>query len=221
MSRLPESVAALALSIGLCATATAGPALAEPTSTASTTTAVPTTTEPTTPQPTTPQPTTTEPTSAVPTTDTQVPGGIAPRVVGYLGRPKDKPLSGWPRSDAVPGVEVFLRDQATGAVVARAVTEANGTFTFRDVPAGTYEFGVGGPWRLLSAPVLVVRAGEDGPVPMPHFVYVEPVPAPPGAGGGAAPREELAATGAGVGLLALLGVLALVAGGVLVRRVRT
>lgn len=219
MSRLPESVAALALSLALCFTTAAGPAAAEPTATP-TTPAVPTSTDPTSTDPTPGAPT-----STAPTTGTSEPGGIAPRVVGYLGWPGAKPLNGWPLSKPVPGVEVVLTDQVTGAVVARAVTEAGGSFTFLDLPAGTYGFAVRGPWRLTSDPYLVALAGEDGPVPMRHWYYVEPGPeqpgpGQPGAGGGAAPREELAATGADVAWLALAGLLALLAGTVLVRRVR-
>ncbi|NUT91429.1 MAG: translation initiation factor 2, partial [Saccharothrix sp.] len=51
MSRLPESVAALALSLALCFTTAAGPAAAEPTATP-TTPAVPTSTDPTSTDPT-------------------------------------------------------------------------------------------------------------------------------------------------------------------------
>ncbi|NUT92883.1 MAG: LPXTG cell wall anchor domain-containing protein [Saccharothrix sp.] len=92
-----------------------------------------------------------------------------------------------------------------------------------DLPAGTYGFAIRGPWRLTSDPYLVALAGEDGPVPLRHWYYVEPAPDQPGPGGpgaGPAPREELAATGTDVGWLALAGLVALLAGTVLVRRAR-
>lgn len=57
------------------------------------------------------------------------PGGGKPGVVeqGELG---------------IPGVTVELRD-STGRVVQRANTDSNGTFDFRNVPAGTYNAGIG------------------------------------------------------------------------------
>ncbi|UOZ05679.1 hypothetical protein [Amycolatopsis sp. WQ 127309] len=39
-------------------------------------------------------------------------------------------------------MKVYLRNHVTGAVVARAVTGSGGGFTFRDVPADLYDFGI-------------------------------------------------------------------------------
>lgn len=41
--------------------------------------------------------------------------------------------------DPVPGLQVFLRDQATGAILGHDLTDANGYFSFAQVPLGTYE----------------------------------------------------------------------------------
>ncbi|AGM07214.1 hypothetical protein AORI_4630 [Amycolatopsis keratiniphila] len=112
----------------------------------------------------------------------RTPGGMAPRVDGYLGRFLWKPQLGLPYSDPLPGVKVYLRNQVTGAVVARAVTGGNGGFTFRNVPADLYDFGIVGPWKMVySDPEFVVRDGENGPGDNPyrHFYFVVPGPAQP------------------------------------------
>ncbi|MEU7526961.1 site-2 protease family protein [Saccharothrix sp. NPDC042600] len=153
----------------------------------------------------------------------RVPGGLAPRVVGYLGLFRSKPLLGPPNSEPLPGVKVYLRDQVTGTVVTRAVTEANGSFTFLDVPAGLYDFGVVGPWRLVhSDPRFIVRDGEDGPAFLRHWYYVvpgpdQPDPDPPPTATPAPPhhRPPLAATGTGITWLATSGLLTLAAGATL------
>ncbi|SEC65808.1 CARDB protein [Amycolatopsis tolypomycina] len=75
----------------------------------------------------------------------RIPGGLAPKVVGYLGLFRYKPVLGSPASDPLPGVKVYLRDQVTGRVVTRAVTDAEGNFAFYRVPANTYDVGVVGP----------------------------------------------------------------------------
>lgn len=112
----------------------------------------------------------------------RIPGGMAPRVDGYLGRFLWKPQLGLPYSDPLPGVKVYLRNQVTGAVVARAVTSGSGGFTFRNVPADLYDFGIVGPWTMVySDPEFVVRDGENGPGDNPyrHLYFVVPGPNQP------------------------------------------
>ncbi|WP_206797052.1 CARDB domain-containing protein [Amycolatopsis sp. MtRt-6] len=110
----------------------------------------------------------------------RVPGGMAPKVVGYLGLFRYKPILGFPSSDPLPGVKVYLRNQVTGAVVARAVSGTGGDFTFYEVPAGIYEFGIVGPWRLVyTDPEFLVRDGENGviqTIPYNHHIIVVPGP---------------------------------------------
>ncbi|MFD5247694.1 SdrD B-like domain-containing protein [Amycolatopsis sp. NPDC058340] len=172
----------------------------------------------------------------------RIPGGMAPRVDGYLGRFLWKPQLGLPYSDPLPGVKVYLRNQATGAVVARAVTGSSGGFTFRNVPAGLYDFGIVGPWTMVySDPEFVVRDGENGPgdnpyrhlyfvVPGPYQPDPDPVPpskspqvAMPGPGptqprlsAPHTPAPGLATTGVGVTWLALGGMVTMMAGAALV-----
>lgn len=113
----------------------------------------------------------------------RVPGGLAPKVVGYLGLFRYKPVLGFPSSDPLPGVKVYLRNQVTGAVVARAVSGTGGGFTFYDVPADIYDFGIVGPWRLVyTDPDFLVRDGENGviqSIPYNHHVIVVPGPDQP------------------------------------------
>ncbi|MEU5265525.1 SdrD B-like domain-containing protein [Amycolatopsis sp. NPDC021455] len=165
----------------------------------------------------------------------RIPGGMAPRVDGHLGRFVRKPQLGLPESTPLPGVKVYLRDQVSRAVVTRAVTDGNGDFTFRNVPAGLYDFGIVGPWAMVySDPEFVVRDGENGPGDNPYRHYyvvvpgpyqpdpdpapppgVHPAPAPGPAP--AAPRPPgLATTGVGVTWLALGGFLATTTGAALV-----
>jgi hypothetical protein len=157
----------------------------------------------------------------------RVPGGVAPRVTGVLIRVRGQNPTEPPYGDPLPGVKVYLRDAIGNAVVARAVTDANGRFTFYDVPAGLYNSGVVGPWRSYGGTEFVVRAGENGSYL--HWVYVVPGPDQPDPdavppegtppGGGAPPDAqlpELAATGTGVARLALSGLLTLLIGAGLV-----
>ncbi|OKK01369.1 SdrD B-like domain-containing protein [Amycolatopsis sp. CB00013] len=170
----------------------------------------------------------------------RIPGGMAPRVDGYLGRFLWKPQLGLPYSDPLPGVKVYLRNQVTGAVVARAVTGDNGGFTFRNVPADLYDFGIVGPWTMVySDPEFVIRDGENGPGgnPYRHLYFVvpgpyrpDPDPAPPPGGRQvhlpgppstvprpAAPHPSgLATTGVGVIWLALGGMITMTTGAALV-----
>jgi hypothetical protein len=148
----------------------------------------------------------------------KVPGGVARMALGLLLHdPRSEPASQVLLPvDRVPGVKVYLRDRATGAVVARAVSDPDGYFRFHDVPADEYEFGVVGPWK--AGVLFAVRHGENGdPV---HVIRLSrgpvqpdpdavPAPGAPVAGG-------LADTGVEVAWLALSGLLALAMGAGLV-----
>lgn len=147
---------------------------------------------------------------------------------------------GGPRVGApVPDAVIYLKDQVTGAVIARATTDVGGVFRFLDVPAGLHDVGVVGPWRITYGSDFVVKGSEDGSVRS-HLVLVlpgpdqpdpgpvlrpapQPEPAPqPGSGPrpepGPGPGPLLAATGANIAWLALGGLLTLLAGiGLVVR----
>ncbi|MBB5802076.1 hypothetical protein F4560_001844 [Saccharothrix ecbatanensis] len=172
----------------------------------------------------------------------RVPGGRAPKVAGLvaLERPRSgtaplgPPVPGAP----VPNLKVYLKDQFTGAVFVRATTNASGVFEFFDVPAGTHQFGVVGPWEIVhGGPVFPVTAGDNGspsnhlvllvpgtdkpdpdPAPRPNDPSPPPGTAPPGAAPpGTGPAQQptaaqLAATGVNVTWLALGGLLTLLAG---------
>lgn len=155
----------------------------------------------------------------------RVPGGTAPRVNGNVVLVQGQNPLGQPSGDPLPGVKIYLRDAISQAVVARDVTDTKGHYTFRTVPAGLYDVGLVGPWRLYGGEEIIALAGEDG-LPE-HPVYVvpgpyqadpdtappagaEPVPAP-GSG-----QPPLAATGSGVTRLALSGLLTLLIGAGLV-----
>ncbi|MET8846838.1 hypothetical protein [Amycolatopsis sp. NPDC004625] len=167
----------------------------------------------------------------------RVPGGIAPKVVGYVGRFLRKPQLGLPESTPLPGVKVYLRDQVTGRVVARAVTDGGGSFTFFRVPADIYDVGIVGPWQLVyTDPEFQVLAGENGidpNHPYRHLVFVVPGPAQPDPDAvpvpaprprapvpGAPAPAALATTGVGVTWLALGASLTIVIGAGLVLATR-
>ncbi|NUT49333.1 MAG: hypothetical protein HOV94_18795 [Saccharothrix sp.] len=169
------------------------------------------------------------------TAHARVLGGRAPLVVGHLAKGIQYchcgPLIGPP----LPGLVIFIRELATGTLVARTTTGPDGGFAFTDIPAGAYRAYVVGPWEAshYGSSGFVVRAGENGtPVhvilafPGPEQADPGPVPTPPvepAPGGdpapGAGPRPAvLAATGVGPGIawLALGGLLLLAAGTALV-----
>ncbi|WIY01759.1 LPXTG cell wall anchor domain-containing protein [Amycolatopsis mongoliensis] len=175
------------------------------------------------------------------TATTRIPGARAAKSVGIL-LTRLPSCSCRPLYRAVPDVTVYLRNQVTGAIVARAVTDANGYFAFFDVPADRYDLGLVGPWRGLggSTPVFPVRGGDDGSGSA-YTVVVEPgpdqpdpdaVPAPPAGGNGAVPAppasaagsahpvlaqaHTLASTGTNVGWLALGGFATFLVGAALV-----
>jgi len=169
---------------------------------------------------------------------TRVPGHRAAQVTGQLfrllptpnarcGYPKSRCSPPPPPSEPLPGVKVFLRSQVTGQVVARAMTDTRGVFTFYDVPADLYDFGVVGPW---TGTTLIVRADDNGTYP--NLVYVkdgpqqpdpDPVPAPtpptPPTQGVNVPAT-LATTGVDLRWLTLSGLLTLTLGIGLTTRTR-
>ncbi|MFI9811882.1 peptidase associated/transthyretin-like domain-containing protein [Saccharothrix variisporea] len=158
---------------------------------------------------------------------TRVPGLRAARVVGRLMTPDRHQCGCRPSYLPVPDAKLYLRDQVTGQVVARDTTDADGWFEFLDLPADRYDVGVVGPWtgRGGTTPVLLVDALDDGS--RTHFVVVvpgpeqpdpdpAPVPPPTGEAGGTPEPAALAATGAGVGWLAVTGLVFLVGGAGLV-----
>lgn len=129
----------------------------------------------------------------------------------------------------VPGVKLVLLDPETGKPVARTVTDANGGWTFPDLPVGRYTPLVVGPWKVVPAsrydePVANVRG--RGPVyllvvPGPEVADPDVVPPGPGGGGGGVlPNNPnaLADTGVSVLGLTLFGALLVMAGAALRRR---
>ncbi|GAA4544915.1 hypothetical protein GCM10023192_56270 [Amycolatopsis samaneae] len=176
------------------------------------------------------------------TATARVPGARASKVVGLLLTPVPSPCGCWPRYDPVPSVKVYLRNQVSGQIVARAVTDTNGLFVFYDLPADRYDLGLIGPWRghYGRTPVFLVHGGDDGSRP-PYTVIVEPgpyqpdpepAPSPPPGRGAEPPApapvrpahdvvpapavltqpQPLATTGVSVGWLALGGLLTFVTG---------
>jgi hypothetical protein len=175
------------------------------------------------------------------TATARVPGARAIKSVGYVVTP----IYGcgcYPQYERVPGVKVYLRNQVTGAIVARAVSDADGTVVFFDLPADRYDVGIVGPWQGQwgGTPVWLARGGDDGSyfrnwiviVPGPDQPDPDAVPpvAKPPSGNGAVPVRpgqarpvlagsetgRLASTGVGVGWLALGGLLTFTAGVALV-----
>ena len=51
----------------------------------------------------------------------------------------------------VGGVKIYLTDHIVKKIVANTVTDAAGKFTFAELPAGLYDIGVVGPWKLTEA----------------------------------------------------------------------
>lgn len=50
----------------------------------------------------------------------------------------------------VPDMPVVLLDRDTGQSVARTVSDANGSFVFTEVPAGSYDVRIEGPWLATN-----------------------------------------------------------------------
>lgn len=168
---------------------------------------------------------------------TRIPGARAIKSVGYLLTPVYN-CGCQPLFDPVPGVKVYLRSQVTGAIVARAVSDANGYFAFFGLPADLYDFGVVGPWKPWYGQALLfaVRGGDDGSgnpswevvvrgPDQPDPDAVPPTAKPPSGKAGAPARPvaarqavtghqagRLASTGVDAGWLALGGLLTFAAG---------
>ncbi|MDS0134750.1 MULTISPECIES: hypothetical protein [unclassified Amycolatopsis] len=169
----------------------------------------------------------------------RVPGARALKSVGYVVTPVYG-CGCYPQYDRVPGVKVYLRNQVTGAIVARAVSDAEGTVVFFDLPADRYDVGIVGPWRGQwgRTPMWLARGGDDGSyyrnwvvvIPGPNQPDPDAVPPSGKAGVPARPARpaparqvvagsetgRLASTGVDVGWLALGGLLTFVAGASLV-----
>lgn len=164
----------------------------------------------------------------------RVPGGVVPSVSGRLQLFRHKPQLGPPTGDPLPDVKVYLRNQVTGAVVARAVTDVGGAFTFYDLPADLYDVGVVGPWQFVYTStdfsalgdgygnswgehLLTVIPGPYQPDPDAQPTPAQPTPVPPATT--VEPAETaagLASTGANVTWLALGAMMALIVGAGLV-----
>ncbi|QKV80552.1 DUF11 domain-containing protein [Amycolatopsis sp. Hca4] len=172
------------------------------------------------------------------TAATRIPGARATKSVGYVVTPVYS-CGCHPQYEGLSGLKVYLRNQVTGAIVARAVTGPGGYVAFFDLPADRYDVGVVGPWQGQwgRTQMWLVRGGDDGFYP-PNWVVLVPGPdqpdpdavppaAKPSAGAPARPaparqvvagREtgRLASTGVDVGWLALGGMVTFVAGASLV-----
>lgn len=161
----------------------------------------------------------------------RIPGATAEKVSGQVTLPRNAVspgpwcgCSGPHPGQPVPDLKVYLKDQFTGAVLARATTDTSGRFEFHHIPTGLHTLGVVGPWKItLGGPEFPVVAGEGRP----RLVYVEPgpdqadpdppqpggPPAPaPGGAAGQQPAGQLASTGVNATWLALGGLLTLLAG---------
>jgi SdrD B-like domain/Carboxypeptidase regulatory-like domain len=77
----------------------------------------------------------------------RVPGGIG-SVGGLLLY--DRNSDGDYEGDGVADTKIVLMDEFTGQAVARAVTDPQGHFMFRNVPAGRYQALVVGPWKIAK-----------------------------------------------------------------------
>ncbi|MGW4057643.1 hypothetical protein ACWEGE_05155 [Amycolatopsis sp. NPDC004747] len=166
----------------------------------------------------------------------RVPGARAIKSVGYVVTPSYG-CGCHPQYDPVPGVKVYLRNQVTGAIVARAVSGSDGTVVFFDLPADRYDVGIVGPWQGQwgRTPIWLARGGDDGTYYRNWIVIVpgpdQPDPdAVPPSGNGKLPARpaparsvvagpgtgRLASTGVDVGWLAMGGLLTFAAGASLV-----
>jgi hypothetical protein len=120
----------------------------------------------------------------------------------------------------------LMTDREYGAVVAEAISDADGHAFFEDVPPGGYWAWVDGPWKFEGADHAYVFVEADRTTQAWFPVVPGPAPATPGNGDidqggdpvfGGGTRGALARTGASVLGLAFLGAL-LVAAGAALRR---
>ncbi|MBM7771266.1 hypothetical protein JOD54_001470 [Actinokineospora baliensis] len=134
-------------------------------------------------------------------------------------------------SEKLAGVTIGVVDVASGELVAKGRSDADGRVTFEDLPAAPYQFRVYGPWKFVReggtfypGPCRYCPSGEYQlslvPGPEVHEEQVEVVPPPtttpvvPTADPAPQPRPGpgLADTGADVLGLTALGALALLLG---------
>ncbi|MFC3899102.1 SdrD B-like domain-containing protein [Lentzea rhizosphaerae] len=133
--------------------------------------------------------------------------------------------------EAVPNTRIALMtDREYGAVVADAVTDANGRAYLDQVPPGEYWAWIDGPWKFEDPNNAYVRVGADAKIQGWFGVVPGQAPAPPGTADGeqvatggtsGGMRVALAKTGASVLGLAFLGVLLVAAGVAMSRHGRT
>ncbi|MFD9734233.1 hypothetical protein [Umezawaea sp. NPDC059074] len=165
-------------------------------------------------------------TSFLTATDTAKVTGVVAGASGSLLKPD---------GTTVADTKIVLVDPDTADPIARATTDADGKFTFTDVPTGRYRPVVVGPWKVVDEDLYEIVHGTDTK----RDIHVEPGPdvtdpdtttppetttEPPAEGGGdeTPPADDLAYTGASVIGITLLGVLvlALGAGAILLGRRR-
>lgn len=144
-----------------------------------------------------------------------VPGGLG-SLAGSLAYDRDKNYEVDP-GEAIPNTRVLLMtDREYGAMVAEAVSDAEGNVRFDGVPAGDYWAQVDGPWKFEGEWGGHVGVGADSLTRSSFFVVPGPAPTPPGGGDNGHQGEQgngfgtggaLAKTGAsvlGLGLVAVL-----------------
>ncbi|MFI9381059.1 SdrD B-like domain-containing protein [Kutzneria sp. NPDC052558] len=118
---------------------------------------------------------------------------------------------------AVAGVKIYLTDHIVKKIVASTVTDAAGKYKFTGVPAGLYDIGLVGPWKLVDSQPwtlfegdnpgadIAVAPGQDQPDPSPTTPTAPTTPAPQAspvlANTGAADVATL--TGAAIGALVI------------------
>jgi hypothetical protein len=135
------------------------------------------------------------------------------------------------RGETIANTRIALMtDREFGAVVADAVTDADGRAYFDQVPPGDYWAWIDGPWKFKDANDAYVRVGADSKIQTWFSVVPGPAPAPPGTADGeqaatggtsGGMKVALAKTGASVLGLAFLGVFLVAAGVAMSRHGRT
>ncbi len=96
--------------------------------------------------------------SPVVQTVARVPGGIGTHISGLVELRRSTGHS------EITNTKVYLTDQVTGRIVARAITDMHGVFRFPDLPADLYDFHIVGRWRPSTMP-LQVFAGSNADIP--------------------------------------------------------
>jgi hypothetical protein len=62
---------------------------------------------------------------------------------------------------AVGGVKIYLTDRIVKKIVASAVTDAVGKYKFTGIPAGLYDIGLVGPWKLTDNEPWTIFEGDN------------------------------------------------------------